>query len=68
MRHPKYLTNMDNIQQALIDAEDGLTMKELMVLAQTNYSAVQQATTRLCNLGRIYAERRGRSLCFYICT
>lgn len=68
MKRPKYLLDVDAVQDALNEAGSrgvGLTMRELVSQTKLNYSAVQQATVRLRNDCRINFEQEGRTLRFY---
>lgn len=65
MKRPKYLENMDMVQDAITDAgSDGLYIAEIMKRTNLSYAAIQQATFRLRNLERIRHEYRGQLLHF----
>lgn len=66
MNRPKYLLDVDAVQDALNDAgSEGLLMKELVAKTKLHYAAVQQASVYLRNAHRIKYEYQGRKIRFY---
>lgn len=67
MKRPKYLEDMDLVQDALKDVypQGGLSLRELAKITNRNYAAMQQATVRLRNLDRIECIKLSRGLRFY---
>lgn len=63
MRRPVYLQNQDTVQDAIEEhGKSGITIKELMVLTNLTYTAVQQAVANLRHRERIRSETRNRKL------
>lgn len=56
-QRPKYLQDLDLVQDALVDHPDGLTTDQLMEITGRHRTAIQQATTRLRNDGKIHSTR-----------
>jgi hypothetical protein len=67
MNRPKYLLDLDLVQDALREAAPGgLTMKELMKVTDRHHGAVHTATLRLRNDNKIHSVRElGNELRFY---
>ena len=67
MNRPKYLLDLDLVQDALREAAPGgLTIKELMKVTDRHHGAVHAATVRLRNDNKIHSVREpGNELRFY---
>lgn len=57
LRRPKYLEDLDLVQDALADHPDGLSVAQLQELTGRHLTAIQQATSRLRKDGRIKGIR-----------
>lgn len=65
-RRPKYLIDVDLVQDALKKYPNGLTTDQLMEMTGRHRTAIQQATTRLRNDGKIKGVRAAsRVITFY---